>query len=432
MRLKRIVVKEVKELLREKTVLLGMILGPIFIFALFAGLSLTAGKQAVQQAAYTRDIAIMYNGTKYLGEARILAESIGTSLYTGPLEVEEAFSRYRGLVYIDDSFFRNISSGIPGRILVYARLDSLNLLSVSLPNQVEMAVRSGVYRLISLKVNSTLPGVTEAFLMNPIYSETMIYYKGKMMTLSEAFNLVFGVSMTVTMATLVLVLASMQVAATSIGIEREAKTLEMLLSLPVSRRELILGKVVGVSLITLLGVASYALGILIYFKSITSMVEQVPQQDEAVNIGFGRLEINTYMIPLFILSLIITLTTSLLIGLIVGSIPQDVRGAQLASSYIGLLLLAPVFGVFFGLDLTSLSGALKLLYLDPIILLYVVIWGVVSGDYTFILTGLAGQVVHLAVWILIASRVIESESILLGGFLMKVQRVFRRSSLLSS
>ncbi|MEB3861865.1 MAG: ABC transporter permease subunit [Desulfurococcales archaeon] len=422
MKLKQVMVKEVKELLKERTVLLGVILGPIIIFTIFAGMSMAAGRQALEQAEQVRNYAIIYRGHAYGDYARMLADSLGVPLYTGSVDPGEVLEGRTAVVIIGDEFFDNITRGLPGRADIIVKTSSLNFLSMSLPQQVEASFAQGVYMLVADLVSSLLPEADVRFLQSPVVANTTLYYRGTPLSPGEAFGLVFGVGLSVTMATMILVMSSMQVAATSVGIERESKTLEMLLSLPVSRRELILGKILGVAFITGLGIISYAVGIGIYFYSLGSIVSQAPEQGVQAS---PVVSVSPTSIAAFMAGLTVTLVTSLLIGLVVGSIPQDVRGAQLASSYVGLLLLAPVFAVFFGIDLTSLEGVWRVVYLDPVVLLYLVIWGVVTGDPGMATTGFAGLLVNLVVWVVVASRVLGSEAILVGGYSRRLRGLFR-------
>ncbi|MCE4602912.1 MAG: ABC transporter permease subunit [Desulfurococcales archaeon] len=422
MKLKQVMMKEVKELLKERTVLLGVILGPIIIFVIFAGMSMAAGQQALEQAEQVRNYAIIYRGQAYSDYANMLADSLGVPIYLGDVDPSELLEDRTAVVIIDDEFFDNITRGIPGRADIIVMTMSLNFLSMSLPQQVEASFTQGVYNLVASLIKASLPNVDEWFLQRPVVSNTTLYYRGMPLSPGEAFGLVFGVGLSVTMATMILVMSSMQVAATSVGIERESKTLEMLLSLPVSRRELILGKILGVAFITGLGIISYAVGIGIYFYSLGSIVNQAPEQGIQAS---PTISMTPLSIVAFMVGLTVTLVTSLLIGMVVGSIPQDVRGAQLASSYVGLLLLAPVFAVFFGIDLTSLEGVWSIVYLDPVVLLYLVIWGVVTGDHGMATTGFAGLLVNLVVWVVVASRALGSEAILVGGYSRRLRSVFR-------
>ncbi len=427
MKLKRVIVKEVKELLKEKTVLFGMILGPIIIFAIFAGMSTAAGRQAIEQAAYVRDIAILYDGTEYQSLAVTLAKSLNVSLYSG-VDVRDALARHSAVVVLDDSFFKNITMGIRGRAEVVVKVDSLSFISVSLPEQIESMLRYGVYAIISDMIAYEIPRASPGFFQSPVASKAMLYYKGRLMSTTEAFALIFGVGLSVTMATMILVMSSMQVAATSIGIERESKTLEMLLSLPVSRRTLILGKIAGVALITMMGIISYGVGVGIYFYSFSTIIEAGPEAQTGGGQIFsgGMLDVSLGEVVLLVIGLAITLFISLLIGFMAGSMAHDVRGAQLASSYLGLVLLAPVFAVFFGVDISNLEGAWRIIYLDPIVLLYLVAWGIVTSDAGMYSMGFAGLAISMLFWLFLAGRVIDSEAILIGGRYRRLTRMAAR------
>ena len=429
MKIKLIAVKEFKELIKERTVLLGMILGPVMIFAILSTVSLGAVKQVQEQVSGAPRIAIIVSGdlTGNTGSVvSAIASSLGADIYGGSVNDNELIMEYDSIVYLTSDSIHNITQGLKAKVRVLAKVKALSFLTISTVQRVTAALENAVHEYIAETVKPVYPNASANFLSNPLSVDTMLYYKGRVMSEAEAMSTVFGTGFAVTIATLILVMASMQIAATSMGIEREAKTLEILLTLPIESRELVLGKVLGVSAITLLGILSYVAGMSIYLYSI-SRLASAPTGEE-VAVGFtGGITITPQSIAYIAAGTILALIVALAIGFLAGILSQDVRGAQLASSYIGLAMMLPLFGVFFGLDLTGITGPIRaLLYLSPMTFLYYTVWGSIIGEFSTVTAGLTGLIIHLIAWVTISSRLMRSERIIYGDIGSKIKSTLLR------
>ncbi|MEB3779658.1 MAG: ABC transporter permease subunit [Desulfurococcales archaeon] len=431
MKIKTIAVKEFRELIKERTVLLGMIVGPIMIFAILSTVSLGAVKQVQEQIAAPPRIAIVITSPNpdNTDVASFIASRLNADLYMGAVDEDELIRKYDSIVYITSDAIENMTMGLKAHIRVLAKVKTLSFLTISTVQNVIAVLENAVHEYIAENVRQVYPQASASFLSNPLAVETMLYYKGRVMSEAEAMSTVLGTGFAVTIATLILVMASMQIAATSMGIEREAKTLEILLTLPIEGRDLVLGKVLGVSAITLLGILSYVAGMSVYLYSI-SRLASAPTGEE-VSVGFtGGITITPQSVVYIAVSTVLALIVALAIGFLAGILSQDVRGAQLASSYIGLAMMLPLFGVFFGLDLTGVTGPIRaLLYLSPMTFLYYTVWGSIIGEPSIITLGLLGLVVHLAIWVTVSSRLMRSEEVIYGELGSKIRRILAKRRL---
>ncbi|MFA5062163.1 MAG: ABC transporter permease [Patescibacteria group bacterium] len=210
---------------------------------------------------------------------------------------------------------------------------------------------------------------------------------------------------------LVIVFAS-QLIVTSIATEKENKTLETLLSSPVSRRSLVAAKLVGAGLVALLTSAIYLVGMRSYINGITGSTgggTNAAIQAAAVQLG---LVFNSTDYILLGLSLFFGILVALSIALILGSFAQDTKSAQGIISPLMLLIMLPYFMIMF-LDLNTISPALKyLIYIIPFSHPFLAAPNLMLGQYYNIWLGIGYMAILFLIFVIIAARIFASDKIL--------------------
>ncbi len=159
---------------------------------------------------------------------------------------------------------------------------------------------------------------------------------------------------------LVIVFAS-QLIATSIASEKENKTLETLLSSPVSRKLVISAKLVGAGLVALLTAVVYLFGMRSYLGGLTGAIG-TSAADAATKVAVAQLGL-TFSAGDYVLlglSLFFGILVALAIAIILGSFAQDTKSAQGVIAPLMVLVLVPYFLTLF-LDISTLSPGLKIL-----------------------------------------------------------------------
>jgi ABC-2 type transport system permease protein len=201
---------------------------------------------------------------------------------------------------------------------------------------------------------------------------------------------------------------SMQIAATSVAMEKEEKTLETLLTMPVDRFAILMGKlsstiiVAGVAAITVLIGYNFMLG---------SVTTGIPTQTsiDLVSLGLVPSPFGYFLLGI---SLFITLLSALALAVIISAFAEDVRGAQSMIGYIYPIIFIPSLALIY-LDFNTLPIILKAIlysipYSHPVIASKVV----VLEDYTTILLGIIYVAAFTIVIMYIASRFFATEKIL--------------------
>ncbi|MBS7636480.1 ABC transporter permease subunit [Candidatus Bathyarchaeota archaeon] len=122
----------------------------------------------------------------------------------------------------------------------------------------------------------------------------------------------------------------MQIAATSVAMEKEEKTLETLLTLPMDRLSILLGKLSGSIIVAAVGAVAYMAG---YSYLLGSAMSGVPAN---LNLDFAALGLTPLFYGYLLLgtSLFVTMLSALALAIIMSAFAEDVRSAQSFVGYI--------------------------------------------------------------------------------------------------
>jgi ABC-2 type transport system permease protein len=201
---------------------------------------------------------------------------------------------------------------------------------------------------------------------------------------------------------------SMQIAATSVAMEKEEKTLETLLTMPVDRFAILMGKLSSTIIIAGVAATTVLIG---YNFMLGSVTTGIPTQ---TSIDLVSLELVPSLLGYILLgiSLFITLLSALALAVIMSAFAEDVRGAQSLIGYIYPIIFIPSLALIY-LDFNTLPIALKAIlyaipYSHPVIASKVV----VLGDYTTVVLGIIYVAAFTLVIMYIASRLFATEKIL--------------------
>jgi ABC-2 type transport system permease protein len=200
-----------------------------------------------------------------------------------------------------------------------------------------------------------------------------------------------------------------QMIATTIASEKENKTLETLLSLPVKRQHIVATKMLaagivaaGASLLYLFGMHNYISG----FTGGTTAVNGV----DAAAASLG-LTLHPAQYALLGLSLFLAILIALAIALILGAFAEDVRGAQGLVAPMTVLILIPYLLTFF-LNLQSLSPVARTaIYAIPFSHPFLAAPSLMLGNYHQVWYGIIYQLLWFLALLWVATRIFTTDRI---------------------
>jgi ABC-2 type transport system permease protein len=244
-----------------------------------------------------------------------------------------------------------------------------------------------------------------------VYTEKSAIIKGEIrpgVDPAVLSSLLISQSIALPITIMILLTYSIQIAATSVAMEKEEKTLETLLTLPMDRLVILAGKLSGSIFVAGVGALAYMVG---YNYMLSSIMTSIPA---GIGIDLASLGLvpSLWGYLLLGISLFVALLSALALAVIMSAFAEDVRSAQSLVGYIYPFIFLPAFALMY-VDVNTLPFAFKILldaipYSHPIIASKAVI----MGDYWTPVLGIVYATAFTLVVMYAASRVFATEKIL--------------------
>jgi len=191
----------------------------------------------------------------------------------------------------------------------------------------------------------------------------------------------------------------------SMGLEKENKTLETLLTLPVRRSHIVIGKMVGSALVGMIMAAIYMLGFSRYMSSFQS------SDISLANFGLA-LGYQDYL--LVGISLFTALLAGLSLCIVLGTFAKNYRSAQALIFPITAVALISAFIVMFK-DFDTIPAVLKVLvFAIPFTHPMMAMRALMLDNYSLVIGGIAYTAVFTIIMVAVAVRIFNSDRLLTG------------------
>ena len=264
-----ILVKEIKELVRDPKILLGMIIVPLIMFPVL-GTLMSYSIQSAREQAEKATIVVVNNDrgnwseffTEYLNSSMKVSVINNTNLDSDT--VLKLLSDYNTtqLIEIPNGFSANITEYKNGNTKINATVNFYGVFS-----------GSGIFQEVgSAIIDNLVNNVNREIAPNAVYTFKSTIIKGeiqKNVDPSTLSTLMLSQAIAMPITIMVLLTYSMSIAATSVAMEKEEKTLETLLTLPMDRFAILMGKLSGSILVAAVGAVAYMVGFNYYMGSFT-------------------------------------------------------------------------------------------------------------------------------------------------------------------
>ncbi len=406
-----ILIKELKELMRDPKILIGMIVLPLIMFPVL-GLVMGYAVQTAQTEAQRATILVVDNDNGNWSQIFVgyLNNTMNVKVInnTSPQNVIDkgllAYYNSSTFVVIPSGFSDNITRhnlgawNVTGTVNTYGIFNGGGGIFSGVGGSTVNAVVSGFNRAVAPDVVS----VSESSVIKGTITNGV--------SVSVLSSLMLTQSIALPITIMIMLTYAMQIAATSVAMEKEEKTLETLLTTPVDRFAILMGKVsstiivAGVAAVTVLIGYNYMLG------SLTSNI--------AGNAGGSVDLVALGLVPslggytLLGISLFFTLLSALALAVVMSAFSENVRGAQALVGYIYPLIFLPSMALIY-LDVNTLPIALKaVFYAIPYSHPILASKAVVTGDYGTVVFGIVYVALFTVVIMYIASRLFATEKIL--------------------
>jgi len=404
-----VVVKEVKELIRDPKILIGMIIVPLLMFPLM-GLAVRTSTQAAVESVKAMSIGVInQDGGTYAknltdifsGSNLIVVNLTATNVEEVAEDVQE--SNMTAVVVIPEGFSQNITNNKQAKVQVYGVFRASGI--------TETAGPSTVFSIINEFSNLLALNKTQnRAILEPILPSQESIVKGKVVSVSPSVlsTLVLSQYIGYPIGIMVLIVFAMQIAATSVASEKEEKTLETMLTMPVGRFTILLGKLAGSVIVAAVGAIAYLVGVNYYTGSFT-VTFQTQSNVDLASVGLAP------TLPGYLVlgaSLFVALLSALALAIAVSSFAEDVRSAQSIVGYFYVILFVPmIFLMYADISMLPLTVRLVLLaipYTHPMLAARASF----TGDYTTAILGIIYVTTFTIVVLYIAAKIFTTEKIL--------------------
>jgi ABC-2 type transport system permease protein len=406
-----ILIKELKELMRDPKILIGMIVLPLIMFPVL-GLIMGFAVQSAQTEAQRATLLVVDNDCGNWSQVFVgyLNSTMNVEVInnTSPQSVidQGMLAQFNSstFIVIPSGFSDNLTRhntgewNVTGVVNTYGVFNGGGGIFSGIGGSTVDAVVAGFNRAVAPDVVS----VSESSVIKGTITEGV--------SVSVLSGLLLTQSIALPITIMIMLTYAMQIAATSVAMEKEEKTLETLLTTPVDRFAILMGKVsstiivAGVAAITVLIGYNYMLG------SLTVGI--------AGNSGASVDLVALGLVPSFGgyvllgISLFFTLLSALALAVVMSAFSENVRGAQALVGYIYPLIFLPAMALIY-LDVNSLPLAIKaVFYAIPYSHPILAAKAVVTGDYGTVVFGIVYVAIFTIVIMYIASRLFATEKIL--------------------
>jgi ABC-2 type transport system permease protein len=411
-----VIVKEVKELVRDPTLLLGMIIVPLIIFPLM-GFAVQTSMKAAEESMGNISIAVMdldkgtiaENLTNFLTTWNVVIVKIDDLNFTEAVNYVQQ-SNLTGLIVIPLNFSNNITGGVKAELDVYTVFRGGGIAESTSFSRISDLLKSFEESLVFQKIGEEIPEEDPKTVLNPIDMSEKSIVKGKGVDIppSVLFGLMMSQSMGMPIGIMMLLIFAMQLAATSVASEKEEKTLETLLTLPINRLTILVGKLTGSIIVAVVGAIAYIVGFTYYMGSFMGII---PAE---IGVDLGAIGLAPTLLSYLLLgaSLFVSLISALALAISISVFAEDVKGAQALVGPLSMLLIFPMIFMMFT-DIYSLPFPLMIVLLaipftHPMLASKVAF----TGDYLTAVMGIVYVSIFTIAVLYIAARLFGTEKIL--------------------
>lgn len=399
-----VIVKELKELLRDPKILIGMLIVPLVMFPIM-GFVIRGAMESTEERLQSLQVGvanfdhgtIAKNLTDFLDSLPTLTLiNINASDVDDAVEKLQTETNATDLIVIPPGFSENVSQGYPAIIEIYS-------------------VFSGAGGIAETATSSVVSGYLELFKKeklapDPFQTVPKSIVKGERTDVppSVLFSIMYSQVFALPVTISILLVFSMQIAATSVASEKEEKTLETLLSLPISRFTILLGKLAGSTIVAAVGAIAIIVGFNYYMGSFMVI------GDMGVSVDLAAIGLAPTLLGYAVLgaSVFMSLLSALALAIIISAFSEDVRGAQSIVGYLYVVIMLPMFIIMFT-DFNSLPLAARIILLAiPYTHPMLAAQATLTGNFLMAIFGVAYVALFTVALLYLAAKLFATEKIL--------------------
>ena len=414
--------KEIRELLTPATFV------PIIIIALIFGTMGSSIQGIQEQSLAPPTIGVINEDNSTLGvlASTLLysqANSVFNSTTASDLKIGlETVTQHNGVavIIIPKNFTERITKDQQGTLQIYWIMKGAGLMDTISSSSLESLIIL-INTNISKELIKTNSSVNASFVLSPTKRLETTYFKNREFV-GVSPNIILGMlssqSLLIPIVIMMIIIMAGSIVITSMALEKENKTLETLLTLPVKRTSIVSGKIIAAAVIGLLLAVIYIVGMQNYFTGF-----QVSGGVSLASYGLALTSVDFIWIGI---SLFIALIAGLSLCMLIGTFAKNYKSATTLTFPITMLAMIPMFITLFT-DFDTLPLALKIItfaipfshpMLAPRALLF--------HDYILVISGIIYVAIFAIITISIVVWVFKTDRLLIGTTKFKLKKIFKK------
>jgi ABC-2 type transport system permease protein len=408
--------KEIKELIN-----LHLLISLLFTGFLFYFMG-QMGKTEMKRAMRTQKIAVLN-----LDDSPFSEQLIG-NLKTANFQAEMVKDRDKQkaidetktsdinlLLVIPQGFGQSLETQEIKEIETYSYLRTFSIVG-SRSSVIINAVIKAINEYLSNDfIKKKIPEISPEKVKNPIRSKDFVIVKDRMAEgKAEAVaGFVSSQSIFVPVILMMIIIYASQMVISAIAMEKQNKTLETLLTVPVSRTSIVTAKMFASGLVGLISAVIYMFGFRYYMGGFMGDISRAAAADGVTGViqKLG-LAMSTKGFIILGISLFFAILVALALATILGVLAEDYRSAQSLIMPLIFLVMIPYFLSFFSDPRTLSLPAKILLYAIPFSHPFLTTQNLLLENYSAVLYGILYMLAVFIVLILIAARIFSTDKVL--------------------
>ncbi|HOJ88857.1 MAG TPA: ABC transporter permease [Pseudothermotoga sp.] len=404
--------KELREVLTVSSVVVVVVVSFVYGF-----IGRTVG--SVEKEISKKPLVAVVNLDKE-GFGKAIEQSVGNFadvVYMGE-NIDDGLKKLQdnggtALLVIDESFTRSIQSGEKGKIKVLWMLRGLGIADTISSTVFERFCKN-VEDQVRMSLMTEYGVENPQLVMNPVEKVDATFFNKKTfdgLSPSQLLNLTSSQTTMTSVVMMMLIIMAGTTVISSMGLEKENKTLETLMTMPVKRSYIVFSKILAATIAGLVMAGIYMVGFNFYMKSFTI--------SSTASLG---LTLNTWDYVLVGISLFSALLCGIGMSMFLGIISKDFKTAQTMTFPLTALAIFSMLVTMFK-DFSSLSMPLKvIIFAIPFTHPMLSIRNLLFGKSLFVIYGCIYNIVLSVILISLITRIFNSDRLIVGVSLRKAKR----------
>jgi len=261
-------------------------------------------------------------------------------------------------------------------------------------------------------IKEKIPGIDPEELKNPVKNKDYVIVKDRIAEGSpaEVSSFILSQSTFLPIILMLIIVYSSQMVISAVAMEKENKTLETLLTVPINRNYIVVAKMLSSGIVGLITAGIYMVGFRFYMGGFRGNVPTSGQIDTVVQkLGLAFTPQGYLVLGV---SLFLAILCGLAMAIILGVLAKDLKSAQGLLMPIVFLTLIPYLISLFS-DFNSLSLPVKiLLWIIPFSHPFLAFQNILLGNYLPVFYGIIYMLVVFAIMVFLAARIFSSDRVL--------------------